>query len=81
MDFINDSSLQCLPLAMRQKMQVTQDTRIAAGFTADNGVTYQNAAKRDHVNAILSWQAAGKPADGLSKLQAEEKRLRASGEF
>jgi hypothetical protein len=53
-DFENDEKLACLPLVLRQRMQATQEARIAAGLTANNGMTYKDAATRDKVNAAIA---------------------------
>lgn len=52
-DFVNDPKLACLPLALREKMMATQQARIDAGLTADNGFTYATAERRDRVNAAM----------------------------
>ena len=51
-DFINDTKLKdALPLALREKMQNIQESRIAAGLTADNGMVFATAERRDMSNA------------------------------
>lgn len=80
-DFVNDEKLAGLPLALRQRMQSTQQARIDAGFTASNGVTYRTMEKKLFIDDVMAWQAAGKPAAGKKALQAREAALRAEGKF
>jgi hypothetical protein len=56
-DYVNDDKLSALPLALRQRMANVQQSRMDAGFTAKNGMTYKNAADRDSVNAAIDRRA------------------------
>lgn len=80
-DFANDPKLACLPAALRGRMQATQQARVDAGHTAKNGMTYRTLEKKQWVDDLIDWQAAGKPTAGKRALQVREKSLRAEGKF
>ena len=56
-DYVNDDKLQGLPMALRQRMVALQQSRMDAGLTAKNGMTYKTAAERDAVNARMDATA------------------------
>lgn len=62
-------------------MGALQQARIDAGHTAKNGMTYRTLEKKQWVDDLIDWQAAGRPAAGKRALQAREARLRAGGLF
>lgn len=76
--FTNDPKL---PAALRQRMQATQDARIAAGCTARDGTTYRTPERRAFADDLDTWKAAGKPEQGKADLMAREAELRAAGKF
>lgn len=80
-DFINDPSLAALPAALRGRMQSVQQTRIDAGHTASNGMTYRTIEKKTFIDDLCAWHEAGKPADKLEALKAREADLREKGLF
>lgn len=80
-DYANDPKLACLPAALRDRMGAVQQARIDAGHTARNGVTYRTLEKKQWVDDLIDWQAAGRPAASKRDLQARERVLRASGQF
>ena len=58
-DYTADHKLDCLPMALRQRMVATQQARIDAGFTAKNGMTHKDAAGRDVASAAFDSRAKG----------------------
>lgn len=80
-DYVADPKLACLPLALRQRMVSVQQSRIDAGHTASNGVTYRTLEKKQWIDDLIAWQQSGRSADGRTALEAREETLRAEGLF
>lgn len=80
-DYVNDDKLAGLPLALRQRMVAVQQSRIDAGHTAGNGVTYRTLEKREWVDDLIAWQQSGRSPEGRHALEAREADLRARGLF
>lgn len=80
-DYVADPKLACLPLALRQRMVSVQQSRIDAGHTASNGVTYRTLEKKQWVDDLITWQQSGRSAEGRAALEAREADLRERGLF